>query len=264
MAGERCRAPPACTIALSETIMRKPLTPAQKLHKKQYNAAHYLANRERYRSIMKSWTESNKVKIIEDCKIYYIKNKELIKARSRKRHHEKRDEILEKKRAYVFNNRDVINEKNREKYRTTEIFRVRATNQLKEWKRNNPEKHKISQQAYQDRNREKINAKSAAWRVANPEFGAIYKHRRRARLLGCDEHHTSAEWRAILKAHGNKCYWCSISGTKDNPLSRDHYIPLSKGGSNAARNIVPCCMPCNLKKNAKDPLDFARSKGLLL
>ncbi|MBZ5623051.1 MAG: HNH endonuclease [Acidobacteriia bacterium] len=40
----------------------------------------------------------------------------------------------------------------------------------------------------------------------------------------------------------------------------DHYIPLSKGGTNFPDNIVLACWPCNNRKRAKLPSEF-RSKS---
>ena len=45
-----------------------------------------------------------------------------------------------------------------------------------------------------------------------------------------------------------KCHYCPEPAT-----TRDHIVPRSKGGRNAAWNIVPACVSCNSAKAAKDP-----------
>jgi len=41
-------------------------------------------------------------------------------------------------------------------------------------------------------------------------------------------------------------------------------MPLSRGGSNDKYNLQLLCPTCNLKKSAKDPIDFAQENGNLL
>lgn len=67
---------------------------------------------------------------------------------------------------------------------------------------------------------------------------------RRAATLG---HHTPAEWEALLDQHGHRCAHC---GTTER-LTRDHIIPLSKGGSDLIENIQPLCHRCNARKGAR-------------
>lgn len=63
--------------------------------------------------------------------------------------------------------------------------------------------------------------------------------------------HTQLEW--ILKASENngKCHYCKERFGINN-LTKDHIIPLSKGGNNNIANIVPACRACNSSKGNKD------------
>lgn len=74
--------------------------------------------------------------------------------------------------------------------------------------------------------------------------------------------HTHEDAAAIRAAQKDKCGYCR------KPLEgkghKDHITPLFLGGTNSRRNIQYLCAPCNLSKNAKDPLVFAREIGLLL
>lgn len=60
--------------------------------------------------------------------------------------------------------------------------------------------------------------------------------------------HTEGEWKAIITRFGNRCVRCGAQGVK---LTKDHVIPLSEGGSNAASNLQPLCAPCNSWKGAR-------------
>ena len=45
------------------------------------------------------------------------------------------------------------------------------------------------------------------------------------------------------------CYWCGqyliYGGMFENGASRDHLMPLAKGGSTLAENVVAACRACN-------------------
>jgi len=58
---------------------------------------------------------------------------------------------------------------------------------------------------------------------------------------------TKEDWTTLLKNFGDKCLSC---GSKDN-LTKDHVIPLSKGGSMGIENIQPLCRSCNSIKGDK-------------
>ena len=62
---------------------------------------------------------------------------------------------------------------------------------------------------------------------------------------------TAEEWINILKEYKFKCAYCGKEFTLFDRETRDHIIPLSKGGNNIKENIVPACRSCNSKKNNK-------------
>lgn len=47
---------------------------------------------------------------------------------------------------------------------------------------------------------------------------------------------------------GKFCVDCMTHGSPDNPLTKDHVVPLSRGGWNTPDNIVTRCRSCNSKK----------------
>lgn len=84
-------------------------------------------------------------------------------------------------------------------------------------------------------------------RQEKPEWWNAARARRRARKIGAAGSHTVAEWEAIKKRQ-NGC--CAICGARSR-LTRDHIIPLSRGGSDFAYNIQGLCKSCNSSKGAK-------------
>ena len=63
--------------------------------------------------------------------------------------------------------------------------------------------------------------------------------------------HTATEWRKVMQRDGWKCLRC---GELRN-LSKDHVVPISRGGSNSADNLQTLCRSCNSWKGAKH-IDF--------
>jgi 5-methylcytosine-specific restriction endonuclease McrA len=86
------------------------------------------------------------------------------------------------------------------------------------------------------------------WRRENPLKAAAQRDRIRSLRLRCDGNYTAAEFRAHCEKYGNVCLRC---GRGEVPLTPDHVVPLSLGGSNWISNIQPLCRRCNSWKNAR-------------
>jgi len=78
----------------------------------------------------------------------------------------------------------------------------------------------------------------------NPERISHLKARRYAREKGAKGSHTLGEWQNLCIKHNNKCVSCG----EEKKLTKDHIIPLSKGGTDYIKNIQPMCRNCNSKK----------------
>jgi 5-methylcytosine-specific restriction endonuclease McrA len=100
--------------------------------------------------------------------------------------------------------------------------------------------------------RERVNR----WMRAHPEKYALYVNRRRARLLGGGGSHTSTEWREKIELFGGCCAYCGEA----KPLTRDHKIPLTRGGTDDITNIVPACVSCNSRKSTRTAREFISSR----
>jgi 5-methylcytosine-specific restriction endonuclease McrA len=70
------------------------------------------------------------------------------------------------------------------------------------------------------------------------------QYNRRSVLSLAGGYHSKAQWLALCDLYNNQCVACGAAAA----LTRDHVIPLSKGGTNDIGNIQPLCQPCNNKK----------------
>lgn len=103
-------------------------------------------------------------------------------------------------------------------------------------------------------NRDKTLAQGAFYTAFKREWDEEFKgkenakwHKRMARLMGNGGEHTHDEWTALLERTGNQCLKC-FRKPPEVKLSKDHIIPLSKGGTNDISNIQPLCVSCNSAK----------------
>lgn len=162
----------------------------------------------------------------------------------------------------------------------------RAKKNRKEWysKPENKEKAKVTREKYKLKNGEAMAAYSRQnaasyrqrfpekakqaidnWWAKNPGRKKTYARNRRAMKRGNGGAHTQADIEAILKAQKGRCAYCRRPVPKEgNERHVDHIVPLIKGGTNDRRNLQILCQPCNLEKGRRDPLDHARTLGLLL
>lgn len=114
--------------------------------------------------------------------------------------------------------------------------------------------------------RQRVRASSAegldrqrAYRKANKDKMREFRVRRRGRSYGRLPSGTVAKIGALQKW---LCVVCR-DGIKDK-YHADHIVPLAKGGLHVAENIQLLCPTCNVRKSAKDPIDFMQSRGFLL
>lgn len=104
----------------------------------------------------------------------------------------------------------------------------------------------------------KRRASHTAWSKRNPERMAHLQAARRARELNAPGSHTFNEWLELVSQYQGRCAYC---GRSDLPLTRDHVVPLSGGGSNGIGNILPACRPCNTRKGRWSRERFDQLRG---
>lgn len=110
------------------------------------------------------------------------------------------------------------------------------------WRKNNPEK--LHQ--YYVRNKARFLERAKADPLYLQKRNVRW-HTRRARIIGNGGKHTVKEWVELKDRFGNKCAICNLV----KKLTKDHIIPISKGGSNNIGNMQPLCGSCNTRKYNK-------------
>ena len=78
-------------------------------------------------------------------------------------------------------------------------------------------------------------------------------HRRKAIKKGSFGDYTEKEWNECLEFFN---YKDAYTGLDMRTVSRDHVIPISKGGTNCINNLVPCEFTVNCSKNNNDLLEW--------
>lgn len=129
------------------------------------------------------------------------------------------------------------------------------------YKADHKERIHAREKGYREKHHSNILAATRRWRLNNPDKQDWYyrnkdrakanAQRRRAREVNAEGSHTKTDIERQYKAQAGNCWWCG------KPLNGkyhvDHRIPLDKGGSNDAGNIVLAHARCNLSKGAKLP-----------
>lgn len=200
-----------------------------KLKAEGYFKKYYEKNKERHKASVKSWKERNPEKVKEIFARWYHRHSEREIARATK------------------------------------------------WGKDNPIKKKATKKAYWDRNKEEINAKRRKGREDYPEkvreYGRNYykknkSHltilidRSRAKRNSAPGQHVDKEWKQVLKDQGYLCFYCQCF-LGDSNTSRDHKIPLCRGGSNGIENIVAACLTCNKRKRHMTAEEFIERRNVV-
>ena len=65
--------------------------------------------------------------------------------------------------------------------------------------------------------------------------------------------HTAAQIEAMKAQQEGRCFYCD---RRSEFMEVDHFVPLSRGGSNWISNIVWACRNCNRRKTNKLPWEW--------
>ena len=123
------------------------------------------------------------------------------------------------------------------------------------------ERQRESKRDYAKNNKEVANL----WRRLNTKKIQEWNRARQLKKRGVIGTHTEKEWQELKEIYGYCCAECGISekelelkfaGTQFVKLTKDHILPLSKGGTDSIYNIKPLCVSCNSSKynNTENPI----------
>jgi len=112
----------------------------------------------------------------------------------------------------------------------------------------NPEAKRERDRAYYAEHSDTIKARVRAWEIEHPaevaERQRIRAGRRRSTAPG-ESNLTRAEWREIKAGQLGLCAYCF----ERRPLTLDHIVPVARGGTDTAGNVVGACSRCNVRKS---------------
>ena len=134
----------------------------------------------------------------------------------------------------------------------------KITGYMKKRREENPEKEAVRQKTWRDENPEKRAEGQKTWRGDNPEKLRQYSQHRRAKKESLTSDFTVEQWEDCLLYFD---YKDAYTGLPMDIPSQDHVIPLSKGGSYTATNIVPCDKSTNSSKGNRDAIGWFRKQA---
>lgn len=209
----------------------------------------------------------------EYARAWYAANRERVSAQAKARleamSEEERAEFKEtsKKRvaAWVKAHRPRVNEQVRALYtRKRAAGQPRRQSTARELKR--AREHVAERRADRTEEQRRLDNDAALvyyrqFKDENPERHRANVHKsssnRRAREAKAEGSYSAQDVRDCLAQQGGRCFYCLASLLAGYHV--DHMMPLSRGGSNNADNIVCACASCNLRKHAKTAEEFILS-----
>lgn len=244
--------------------------PCQTVEQRSRNQVNYKANREQILAQNKAWREAN-----PDYEASRPKRKEYHSEYTKRRWADMTAAEREDKRALLAQwraaNPDKVREielRRREKDRSNPNFKAKAATKSRVWRQENPDKAAEARRkakerdptatarycrAYAERNPEKMQAKGRAWREKNPAKVIAYSEARRERVKNAVGEISEQVVLELMTSSKMICFYC------EQQLIRfhvDHFIPVSRGGTNLPENLRLACGACNRRKSNKMPWEW--------
>jgi 5-methylcytosine-specific restriction endonuclease McrA len=196
---------------------------------------------------LKAYRAANKEEIAAQKKAYYEANKEEIAAYRAANKEEK----AAYDKAYRAANKEMIAAR-------MKAYKEANKEEIAAYRAANKERIAAQKKAHYEANKEEIAALGKAYRKT-PE-GKLVKsrgdHKRRDSTKITLATLTFAQWMTIIAEQNNSCAHCRKPFTLEMAATRDHIVPVSKGGGLTYENVQALCKSCNSRKGDRFECDL--------
>lgn len=177
----------------------------------------------------KAWWDANKERVHAKKRALYAADPEAARANDRAKYQRIRErKIAQRRESY---------------YRNSEKMRARRRRYY--WA--DPERGRSQGRQWYHQNKDKARMRAQKWRKSNRHIVRAAYHRYKSRKRANGGSFTGIQWQTLCAKYNHCCLCCG----ERRPLTVDHIIPVSKGGSSDISNIQPLCLECNDRKNNK-------------
>ena len=133
----------------------------------------------------------------------------------------------------------------------------RAAN-MRRLREQDPEGYRARQNAWMKLNIGRVRRYSRDWNKRNK----LYRRAQQAARRSNEGSYSSNDVLDIYRKQKGRCAACGVKLRR--VFDVDHIVPLKRGGTSWPRNLQLLCRTCNRSKKDRDPLDYAKSRGLLV
>lgn len=221
--------------------------------RKEYYQNYRQENSDKLKEYHQNYRQENGDKLKEYHQNYSKGNTDRLKEYQQNYRQENCDKLRESKRSYYQKNPDRSREQHQNYYKNN-------LDKVREYQRNyqqeNADRIREHQRNYQQENADTIREQKRNYRQTSAGKNSLIRGSQKRRALKNKCHSLSYKPEDILNLFNSECAYCS---SKEN-LTLDHFIPLSKGGSNVQGNLLPACKSCNSSKNNRDAIEWYKKQ----